>query len=194
MQQLVSDLNEASDAYYNGRSELMTDYEWDQRFDELKRLESETGTILPDSPTQKVSEDSITGQKEEHEFAALSLAKTKQISDLVKWAEARPIWISWKLDGLTLVVTYDGGRLTKVVTRGNGHIGTNITHLSRSINGIPQEIKAKGHTVIRGEAVISYDDFERFVMESGEDYANPRNLASGSLTLKDPDEVKARHI
>ncbi len=194
MQQLINELNEASDAYYNGRSEQMTDYEWDQRFDELKRLENETGTTLPDSPTQKVSEDTITGQKEEHEFAALSLAKTKQVADLVKWAEDRPIWISWKLDGLTLVVTYDEGRLTKVVTRGNGHIGTNITHLSRSINGIPQEIKAKGHTVIRGEAVISYDDFERFVMESGEDYANPRNLASGSLTLKDPDEVKARHI
>ena len=194
MQQLVRKLNEASDAYYNGRSELMTDYEWDQRFDELKRLEAETGTTLPDSPTQKVSEDTITGQKEEHEFAALSLAKTKQIAELVKWAEERPIWISWKLDGLTLVVTYDDGHLTKVVTRGNGHIGTNITHLSRSINDIPQEINAKGHTVIRGEAVISYDDFERFVMESGEDYANPRNLASGSLTLKDPDEVKARHI
>ena len=194
MQQLISELNEASDAYYNGRSELMTDYEWDQRFDELKRLETETGTTLPDSPTQKVSEDTITGQKEAHEFAALSLAKTKQMDELVKWAEERPIWISWKLDGLTLVVTYDDGRLTKVVTRGNGHIGTNITHLSRSINGIPQEISAKGHTVIRGEAVISYDDFERFVMESGEDYANPRNLASGSLTLKDPDEVKARHI
>ena len=194
MQQLVSELNEASDAYYNGRAELMTDYEWDQRFDELKRLETETGTTLPDSPTQKVSEDTITGQKEAHEFAALSLAKTKQMDELVKWAEERPIWISWKLDGLTLVVTYDDGRLTKVVTRGNGHIGTNITHLSRSINGIPQEISAKGHTVIRGEAVISYDDFERFVMESGEDYANPRNLASGSLTLKDPDEVKARHI
>ena len=194
MQQLVSELNEASDAYYNGRAELMTDYEWDQRFDELKRLETETGTTLPDSPTQKVSEDSITGQKEAHEFAALSLAKTKQTGELVKWAEERPIWISWKLDGLTLVVTYDDGRLTKVVTRGNGHIGTNITHLSRSISGIPQEISAKGHTVIRGEAVISYDDFERFVMESGEDYANPRNLASGSLTLKDADEVKARHI
>ena len=194
MQQLIQELNEASDAYYNGRSELMTDYEWDQRFDELKRLETETGTTLPDSPTEKVSEDTITGQKEEHEFAALSLAKTKKTDELVKWAEERPIWISWKLDGLTLVVTYDDGRLTKVVTRGNGHIGTNITHLSRSINGIPQEIQAKGHTVIRGEAVISYDDFERFVIESGEDYANPRNLASGSLTLKDPDEVKARHI
>ena len=194
MEQLVRELNEASDAYYNGRSERMTDYEWDARFDELKRLEQETGTTLPDSPTQKVSEDSITGQKEEHEFAALSLAKTKQSAELVKWAEGLPIWISWKLDGLTLVVTYDDGRLTKVVTRGNGHIGTNITHLAKAINGIPQQIAYQGHTVIRGEAVISYDDFEKFLMESGEDYANPRNLASGSLTLKDVEEVKQRHI
>ena len=194
IEQLVKELNEASDAYYNGRGERMTDYEWDARFDELRRLEEETGTILPDSPTQKVSEDSITGQKEEHEFAALSLAKTKQPAELVKWAEGRPIWISWKLDGLTLVVTYNNGLLNKVVTRGNGHIGTNITHLAKAINGIPQQIKDKGHTVIRGEAVISYDDFERFLMESGEDYANPRNLASGSLTLKDTEEVKQRHI
>lgn len=194
MEQLVRELNEASDAYYNGRGERMTDYEWDARFDELKRLEQETGTTLPDSPTQKVSEDSITGQKEEHEFAALSLAKTKQSAELVKWAEGLPIWISWKLDGLTLVVTYDDGRLTKVVTRGNGHIGTNITHLAKAINGIPQKIGYQGHTVIRGEAVISYDDFEKFLMESGEDYANPRNLASGSLTLKDVEEVKQRHI
>ena len=194
MQQLIRELNEASDAYYNGRAELMTDYEWDARFDELKQLEQRTGTTLPDSPTQKVSEDSITGQKEEHEFAALSLAKTKQPAELVKWAEERPIWISWKLDGLTLVVTYDGGQLTKVVTRGNGHIGTNITHLSKAINGIPQKIDYKGHTVIRGEAVISYDDFDKFLIESGEDYANPRNLASGSLTLKDVEEVRQRHI
>ena len=194
MQQLVRELNEASETYYNGQSELMTDYEWDARFDELKRLETETGTTLPDSPTQKVSEDTISGQKEEHEFAALSLAKTKQTSELIKWAEDRPIWISWKLDGLTLVVTYDGGRLQKVVTRGNGHIGTNITHLSKAINGIPQQIGYQGHIVIRGEAVISYEDFERFLMESGEDYANPRNLASGSLTLKDAEEVRQRHI
>ena len=194
MQQLVNELNQASEAYYNGRAEQMTDYEWDAKFDELRRLEQETGTALPDSPTQKVSEDSISGQKEEHEFAALSLAKTKQSADLVKWAEERPIWISWKLDGLTLVVTYDDGKLTKVVTRGNGHIGTNITHLAKAISGIPQTIQHAGHTVIRGEAVISYDDFDRFLIESGEDYANPRNLASGSLTLKDVDEVKARHI
>ena len=194
MQQLVRELNEASEAYYNGRSEKMTDYEWDQRFDELRQLEQQTGTTLPDSPTQKVSEDTISGLKEEHEFAALSLAKTKRTEDLVKWAEEKPIWISWKLDGLTLVVTYDGGELQKVVTRGNGHIGTNITRLSKSIDGIPQTIQSQGHTVIRGEAVISYEDFERFLMESGEDYANPRNLASGSLTLKDPEEVRQRHI
>ena len=194
MQQLINELNEASDAYYNGRAEQMTDYEWDARFDELRQLEQETGTTLPDSPTQRVSEDSLGGQKEEHEFAALSLAKTKQVGDLLKWAEERPIWISWKLDGLTLVVTYDNGQLTKVVTRGNGHIGTNITHLAKAIEGIPQHIAASGHIVIRGEAVISYEDFDRFLMESGEDYANPRNLASGSLTLKDVDEVRQRHI
>ena len=194
MQQLIRELNEASDAYYNGKAEQMTDYEWDARFDELKRLEQETATTLPDSPTQRVSEDSIAGQKEEHEFAALSLAKTKKTEDLVKWAEERPIWISWKLDGLTLVVTYDGGRLTKIVTRGNGHIGTNITHLAAAISGIPQSIGYQGHLVIRGEAVISYDDFERFLMESGEDYANPRNLASGSLSVKEASDIKDRHI
>ena len=194
MEQLVEELNRASEAYYNGRQELMTDYEWDARFDELKRLEAETGTTLPDSPTQRVSEDNTAGQKEEHEFPALSLAKTKQVSELVKWAEGRPIWISWKLDGLTLVVTYDGGRLTKVVTRGNGHMGTNITHLAHAISGIPQRIDEQGHVVIRGEAVISYDDFNQFLIESGEDYANPRNLASGSLSLKDPEEVKPRKI
>lgn len=194
MQLLIEELNQASDAYYNGKAELMSDHEWDARFDELKRLEEETGEILPDSPTQKVSEDHVEGQKEEHEFPALSLAKTKQVTDLEKWAEGRPIWISWKLDGLTLVVTYDNGQLTKVVTRGNGHIGTNITHLSKVISGIPQRISEKGHVVIRGEAVISYEDFNNFLIESGEDYANPRNLASGSLTLKDIEEVRRRHI
>ena len=194
MKSLVERLNQASDSYYNGKGELMTDYEWDALFDQLKRLEEETGEILPDSPTNRVSEDSIVGKKEEHEFAALSLAQTKQVSDLVKWAEDRPIWISWKLDGLTLVVTYDGGKLTKIVTRGNGHIGTNITHLAPAISGIPGTISEKGHLVVRGEAVISYTDFEQFIIESEGDYANPRNLASGSLTLKDIEEVKQRHI
>lgn len=194
MQALVSKLNAASDAYYNGRGELMTDYEWDAGFDRLKTLERETGVVLEDSPTHNVSADDVAGQKEPHEFPALSLAKTKKVSDLVKWADNRPIWLSWKLDGLTLVVTYDNGRLSKVVTRGDGHIGTNITHLSTAISGILPSIKYKGHVVIRGEAVISYEDFEKFNLESDEEYANPRNLASGSLTLKDVNEVRQRHI
>ena len=194
MIQLVGELNRASDAYYNGRGEIMTDYEWDAKFDQLKQLEVLTGVVLPDSPTHQVSADTTVGKKEAHEFSALSLAKTKQPADLVKWAEGRSIWLSWKLDGLTLVVTYDGGKLTKVVTRGDGHIGTNITHLASAIDGIPPSIKADGHVVVRGEAVISYEDFERFNLESEEEYANPRNLASGSLSLKDPHEVALRHI
>lgn len=194
MRAMVERLNAASDAYYNGRGELMTDFEWDALFDKLKALEQATGVVLPDSPTNNVSADTVAGQKEEHEFPALSLAKTKKPTDLVKWAEGKPIWLSWKLDGLTLVVTYDNGKLTKVVTRGDGHIGTNITHLAPGINGILPKISYKGHVVIRGEAVISYADFEHFNMESDEEYANPRNLASGSLTLKDVNELRQRHL
>ena len=191
MREMVARLNAAADAYYNGRGELMTDFEWDALFDQVKELESETGVVLPDSPTNRVSADDVAGQKEAHEFAALSLAKTKKVADIAKWAEDRPIWISWKLDGLTLVVTYDNGRLNKVVTRGDGHVGTNITHLAPGIRGLPQRVKETGHLVVRGEAVISYADFEAFLAESQEDYANPRNLASGSLTLKDSEDMKA---
>ena len=194
MKQLVEQLNNASQAYYNGEAELMSDYEWDSKFDQLKLLEDETGIVLLDSPTNKVSEDSISGKKEPHEFPALSLAKTKSVADLEKWASNKPIWISWKLDGLTLVATYDDGKLTKIVTRGNGHIGTKITHLAPAIKGVLPKISEKGHLVIRGEAVISYEDFNNFLLETESDYANPRNLASGSLTLKDVDEVKLRHI
>lgn len=194
MRAWVAQLNEAADAYYNGRGELMTDFEWDALFDKVKALEAETGVVLPDSPTNKVSADAVEGQKEPHEFAALSLAKTKQVGEVAKWAEGRPIWISWKLDGLTLVVTYDDGKLTKIVTRGDGHVGTNITHLAAGIRGIPKTIKAAGHLVVRGEAVISYADFEAFLASSQEDYANPRNLASGSLTLKDVEELKQRNL
>ena len=194
MRAWVAQLNEAADAYYNGRGELMTDFEWDALFDKVKALEAETGVVLPDSPTNTVSADAVEGQKEPHEFAALSLAKTKKVAEVAKWAEGRPIWISWKLDGLTLVVTYDNGRLAKIVTRGDGHVGTNITHLADGIRGIPKTVKDKGHLVVRGEAVISYADFEAFRASSQEDYANPRNLASGSLTLKDVEELKQRNL
>ena len=144
MRAAVARLNEAADAYYNGRAELMTDFEWDALFDKVKALEAETGVILPDSPTNRVSADTTAGEKEPHEYPALSLAKTKQVSEVAKWAEGRPIWISWKLDGLTLVVTYDNGKLTKVVTRGDGHVGTNITHLAAGIQGIPPRVKDTG--------------------------------------------------
>lgn len=194
MRTLVARLNEAADAYYSGRGEIMTDFEWDAMFDRLKALEAQTGVVLPDSPTANVSSGSVAGEKEAHEFAALSLAKTKSVAEVAKWADSRPIWLSWKLDGLTLVATYDGGRLAKVVTRGDGHIGTNITHLAKAVRGIPEKIAETGHLVVRGEAVISYADFEAFREVSQEDYANPRNLASGSLTLKDPAEVAERHI
>ena len=194
MRSLVDQLKEASDAYYNGMAEIMTDFEWDAMFDRLKALEEETGVVMEDSPTMNVQADDTAGEKEAHEFAALSLAKTKKEEELVKWAEGKCIYVSWKLDGLTLVVTYDNGRLSKVVTRGDGHIGTNITHLAKGIHGIPEKIDEKGHLVIRGEAVISYEDFETFRVESGEDYANPRNLASGSLTLKDVKELERRNL
>lgn len=194
MQSLIIRLKEASDAYYNGQNEVMSNYEWDALFDELKTLEDKTGIVLDGSPTNNVSADTIEGKKEEHEFPALSLAKTKKIEDLVKWASGYPIWLSWKLDGLTLVVDYKNGKLDKVVTRGDGHIGTNITHLAKGIHNILPTIKDKGHVVIRGEALISYGDFEKFKMESDEDYANPRNLASGSLALKDINELEKRNI
>lgn len=194
MKELIGRLNAASDNYYNGLPELMSDHEWDALFDELLSLEKSTGQVLPDSPTANVSRDDTAGKKVEHEYPALSLAKTKDVNELYKWAENRPIWLSWKLDGLTLVATYDDGKLSRLATRGNGHVGTDITHLSDSINGVLPKIDHEGHLVIRGEAVISYKDFEEFMLESKEDYANPRNLASGSLSLKDKDEVKRRRI
>ena len=194
MRELCARLNAASAAYYNGQPEVMSDHEWDALFDELKGLEARTGIVLPESPTHHVGADETAGRKEAHEYPALSLAKTKSVADVVKWAEGRPIWLSWKLDGLTLVVTYDGGRLTKVVTRGDGTIGTNITHLAAGIAGIPARIDAPGHLVIRGEAVISYADFEAFQATAREEFANPRNLASGSLSLKNVEELKPRHL
>lgn len=203
MQRLIDELNAASEAYYGGKDEIMSNYEWDAKFDELAKLEAETGIILPNSPTQNVSASSEAenpaGQKEQHEFPALSLAKTKKVEDLQTWAGDRPIWLSWKLDGLTLVLTYDEGKLTKILTRGNGTIGTNITYMKDAIAGFPKEIDYPGHMVVRGEALISYDDFKRIneEIENPDDrFANPRNLASGTLVL-DPsrvNDVKARHV
>ena len=202
MQEMIRRLNEASEAYYGGRDEIMSNFEWDALFDELTRLEAETGVVLPDSPTQKVNaaaEDNIAGEKEAHEFPALSLAKTKKVEDLQEWAGDRPVWLSWKLDGLTLVLTYDGGRLTKILTRGNGSVGTNITFMKDAIRGFPPEVEDRGHLVVRGEATISYPEFEKLnatISDPAERYANPRNLASGTLGLdaKRLEEVRQRNV
>jgi len=202
MAELIRRLNTASEAYYSGSDEVMSNYEWDAMFDELAALEAETGIILPGSPTQKVSssaEDNIAGTKEPHEFPALSLAKTKKIEDLQEWAGSRSIWLSWKLDGLTLVLTYDHGELTKILTRGNGTTGTNITFMKKAIRGFPLSVPYQGHLVVRGEAVISYSDFKKInasMTDPSERYANPRNLAAGTLGLDEKrlKEVLQRHV
>lgn len=196
---LVSQLNKASEAYYGGQEELMSNYEWDAMFDELAELEQETGYIMPESPTRNTGAEmeGTNGEKEAHEFPALSLAKTKNITQLQEWAGTFPVWLSWKLDGLTLVLTYDGGKLKKILTRGNGTVGTNITFLKNAISGFPLSISYKGHLVVRGEAAISYTDFAMIndmIEDDDEKYANPRNLASGTLNLDDPAEVKERHV
>lgn len=194
---LVESLNRASKAYYNGADEIMPNYEWDALFDELTQLEKETGYIRQDSPTQNAGYEAEAGNREPHEYPALSLAKTKSIEELKKWAGDMPIWLSWKLDGLTLVLTYDDGRLVKILTRGNGTVGSNITFLQDAISGFQKEIPYKGHMVVRGEATISYTDFKLLndtIEDDDEKYANPRNLASGTLNLDDVEEVKRRHV
>ena len=140
MEEIIHILNEASEAYYGGKEEILSNYEWDKYFDELQVLETELGVILPDSPTQNTGYEEKGGEREEHEFPALSLAKTKSIDELKKWAGEKQVWLSWKLDGLTLVLTYDGGKLTKILTRGNGVEGSNITYMKDAITGFPQTI------------------------------------------------------
>lgn len=198
---LIDRLNAASEAYYNDKDEVMSNYEWDQLFDELTQLEKDTGLVFPDSPTQRAGyEESFgSGEREMHEYPALSLAKSKDVSALQKWAGDRDIWLSWKLDGITLVATYDNGILSKLMTRGNGEFGTNITYLADKIYGIPLKIDYKGHFVVRGEATISYTDFN-FLNEAMDDdqekYANPRNLVAGTLALDitRANEVKDRKV
>ena len=199
IEELIEKLNQASEAYYNGRPEIMTDYEWDAMFDELTSLENETGYILTNSPTQYAGYEESNGDKEQHEFPTLSLAKTKKIPELQKWAGDKPVWVSWKLDGLTLVLTYDGGKLTKILTRGRDNVGTNITFMKDAIKGIPLKINYNGHLVLRGEGTISYTDFNQIndmIEDNDEKYANPRNLAAGTLGLdkSNVNKVKGRHV
>ena len=196
IEELVKLLNEASEAYYGDKDEIMSNYEWDAMFDELSRLEKEAGYIPEDSPTNKTgAEESFgAGRREPHEYPMLSLAKSKDVSALQRWAGERPIWLSWKLDGITMAATYDDGRLSRLMTRGNGTFGTNITQLAPYIRDVPSQIAYKGHLVVRGEAVISYSDFNRLneeLEDEDDKYANPRNLVAGTLAL---DESRAAQV
>lgn len=183
--ELIETLNEASAAYYDEASEIMSNYEYDALYDELESLENETGYTPLNSPTKNVG---YTVQselpKERHRSRMLSLDKTKSREELAAWLGDHEGLLSWKLDGLTVVLTYEGGELVKAVTRGNGDIGEVITPNARVFVNVPKHIPYKGHAVIRGEAVITYEEFDRIneaIDDADAKYKNPRNLCSGSV-------------
>ena len=183
--ELIETLNEASAAYYDEASEIMSNYEYDALYDELESLEKETGYTPLNSPTKNVG---YTVQselpKERHRSRMLSLDKTKSREELAAWLGDHEGLLSWKLDGLTVVLTYEGGELVKAVTRGNGDIGEVITPNARVFVNVPKHIPYKGHAVIRGEAVITYEEFDRIneaIDDADAKYKNPRNLCSGSV-------------
>lgn len=185
MKELIQVLNEAGKAYYQESREIMSNFEYDRLYDELQELEKETGIILSNSPTQNVGFTVLSElPKEAHESPMLSLDKTKRVEDLEEWLGSQIGILSWKLDGLTVVLNYNHGTLQKAVTRGNGEIGEVITNNAKVFSNIPLNISYKGELVLRGEAVIKYSDFNRINEEIGDEaakYKNPRNLCSGSV-------------
>lgn len=185
MKELHRQLLAASRAYYQESREIMSNFEYDRLYDELLELEKETGTVLAGSPTQKVGYEVLSElPKEAHEAPMLSLDKTKKVPVLQEWLGSQKGLLSWKLDGLTIVLTYEGGELVKAVTRGNGEIGEVITNNAKVFANVPLRIPYQGQLILRGEAVIKYSDFAR-INEEIEDvdakYKNPRNLCSGSV-------------
>lgn len=195
---LIDELNVASDAYYKSGHEIMSNQEFDKKYEQLLQLEKETGIIFPDSPTQNVGSD-ITGKRKEitHEYPAKSLDKTKDISVLKKWLGNKIGVLSYKMDGQTLVLTYQDGNLKQAVTRGNGLVGEDVTEIASFIHGIPMKIDFKGKLVLRGESVMSYEEFERIndtIENPDEKYKNPRNLAVGTLNTLDKDRIGERKL
>ena len=185
MKELHRQLLAASRAYYQESREIMSNFEYDRLYDELLELEKETGTVLAGSPTQKVGYEVLSElPKEAHEAPMLSLDKTKEVPVLQEWLGSQKGLLSWKLDGQTIVLTYEGGELVKAVTRGNGEIGEVITNNAKVFANVPLRIPYQGQLILRGEAVIKYSDFAR-INEEIEDvdakYKNPRNLCSGSV-------------
>ena len=193
IEELVKILNQASEAYYQKDTEVMSNQEYDRLYDELVDLEKETGIVMANSPTVNVGYEVVGSlPKERHPSPMLSLDKTKDVSDLESWLGDMKGLLSWKLDGLTVVLTYEDGRLAKAVTRGDGVIGEVITSNARAFTNIPVSIPEKSQVVVRGEAVISYADFNEINTDGT--YKNPRNLCSGSVRQLDSSVTAARRV
>ena len=198
MKELVKILNQASKAYYAENREIMSNFEYDKLYDELEALEAETGVVLAGSPTVTVGYGSVKElPKQAHEKPMLSLGKTKSREELQDWLLDKEALLSWKLDGLTIVLTYKDGKLANAVTRGNGEVGEVVTENARFFVNLPLQIGFKGELILRGEAVISYSDFEKINAEIGDadaKYKNPRNLCSGSVRQLNNEVTAQRNV
>lgn len=198
MKELVTLLNEASRAYYQEDREIMSNQQYDELYNELEALEKETGIILSNSPTQNVGFESVDFlPKETHPSPMLSLDKTKDTGALGDFIGNHPTLLSWKMDGLTIVLTYENGTLQKAVTRGNGVVGEVVTNNARTFANLPLQISHKGNLVLRGEAIITYSDFEKINNEIADvdaKYKNPRNLCSGSVRQLNNEITAKRHV
>lgn len=198
MQELVELLNKAGRAYYQEAEEIMSNYEYDKLYDELLALEKELGITLSNSPTVNVGYEVLSElPKERHEKPMLSLDKTKNVGELKEFLGEQKAVISWKMDGLTIVLTYRDGELYKAVTRGNGEVGEVITNNARVFKNVPIKIAYQGELILRGEAVIGYKDFEKINAEIEDvesKYKNPRNLCAGSVRQLNNEITAKRNV
>ena len=198
MQELVDLLNKASKAYYQEATEIMSNFEYDKLYDELLELEKELGITMANSPTVNVGYEVLSElPKERHEKPMLSLDKTKEVDKLKEFLGSQKAFLSWKLDGLTIVLTYKNGVLEKAVTRGNGEVGEVITNNAKTFKNLPLRIAYQGELILRGEAVISYSDFEKIneeIEDSDAKYKNPRNLCSGSVRQLNNEITAKRNV
>ena len=194
MQAYIKQIRAADKAYYNAGNPMLTDYEYDQVFDALKKLEEATGLVLSGSPTHKVSGEVLDElHKVPHTRPMLSADKTKSVDDVIKFIDGRPCVLSWKLDGSTMVLRYEDGELKQAITRGDGHAGDDVTHTARVFLDIPIKIKEREKIEVRGEAVISWANFKTINEELADGrYSHPRNLAAGSIGMLDAGESKHR--
>ena len=197
MKELIDILNKAASVYYQGKDEIMSNFEYDRMYDELSALEKESGLVLAGSPTQKVGYEVLSElPKQTHPSPMLSLDKTKQVDELSSWLGSKEGLLSWKMDGLTVVLTYENGELLNAVTRGNGVVGEVITNNAKVFKNLPVNIPFKGRMVLRGEAIITYSEFKKInaLLSEEEQYKNPRNLCSGSVRQLNNEITAKRNV